>query len=408
MENLQQGSHRLSVRDLVRLSTRIFTVKPMRTFLTIFGTSIGISTVVFLISLGYGMQYILLGRLITTQDSLLTLQAYYPQESNLTIQTSLVNDIAALPVTAEVSPVGEFQGEVKASGLTGSGILIRTVNENYFRLSGVVPNIGKQLTEQNEGVIITLQTAKIFALPENEESIGKPVSIEITVDAQGEEAQSVIKTRRDLPIQGIIMDETEPPAVYVLARSMDTEITEYKEMFIKAKTADQVDEARDIMIEKGFLISAKLDLVNQAGKILTIITIVLGVFGIAALVVSAVGMFNTMIVSFLERIYEIGVMKSLGATDSDVRNLFLMESLLMGLAGGVTGVGMGMLFGEIINLAFNILARRLGGQPVDLFITPWWFVALCIGSSAIIGLFAGFWPARRATGLSPKEAFLRK
>ncbi len=376
--------------------------------MTIFGTSIGIATVVFLISLGYGLQYVLLGRLITTEDSLLTVQAYYPQESGLTIRAEQVQEIANLPLTAEISPVAEFQGEVRAGEALGSGILVRTINENFFRLSGTIPDVGNQIKNASEGVIITLQTAKIFGLPEDATALGKQLGIHIAIENDQGEITQEINSKRDLPILGLITNEAEPPVVYVLAQSMDKEMPGYKETYIKAKSGDEVNELRDALLEKGFLISAKLDLVNQAGRILTIITIVLGVFGIAALVVSAVGMFNTMIVSFLERIYEVGVMKSLGATDSDVRNLFLMESLLMGLAGGVTGVVLGVGAGELLNLGFNTLASRLGGTPVDLFITPWWFAALCIGSSAFIGVFAGFWPARRATGLSPKEAFLRK
>jgi ABC-type antimicrobial peptide transport system permease subunit len=156
------------------------------------------------------------------------------------------------------------------------------------------------------------------------------------------------------------------------------------------------------------IISARIDLVNQAQKILNIITIVLGVFGVAALTVSAVGMFNTMIVSFLERTYEVGVMKSLGAMDSDVRNLFLMESAIMGLAGGVSGILLGVAGGQLFNFGLNILAHRLGGESIKLFYTPTWFIVLVLVSSTFIGLFAGFWPARRASGLSPKEAFLRK
>src|SRR3954470_3287919 len=96
-------SHKLSVRDMIKLSTRIFTVKPMRTFLTILGTAIGIATVVFLISLGYGLQYILLGKLITTSDSLITIDASYPQESGVVIDTAKLQKVQALPSVAETS-----------------------------------------------------------------------------------------------------------------------------------------------------------------------------------------------------------------------------------------------------------------------------------------------------------------
>jgi putative ABC transport system permease protein len=162
------------------------------------------------------------------------------------------------------------------------------------------------------------------------------------------------------------------------------------------------------LIEKGLLISARLDLVQQAKRIMTIITVVLGTFGVTALVVAAIGMFNTMVIGFLERIFEVGIMKSIGATSVDVRNLFLMESLIMGFLGGVGGIFLGILGGETVNFGLNIVAKQLGGEPIKLFIYPWQFLILIIVVSIVVGAISGLWPARRAARLSPKEAFMRK
>ena len=101
-------------------------------------------------------------------------------------------------------------------------------------------------------------------------------------------------------------------------------------------------------------------------------------------------------------------MKALGATDKDVERLFLMESLIMGLAGGVIGISIGMGMGSIFNLIISAVSSRFGGTSISLFVSPVWFILLVIAVSALIGLAAGFIPARRASRLSPKEAFLRK
>src|SRR3954466_208396 len=114
MPDNETSQHNLGMRDLIRLSTRIFTVKPTRTLLTILGTSIGIATVVFLISLGYGLQFILLGKLITTQDSLITLEATYPQEANITLSAQEIDNLKKIENVAEVSPVAEFPVEVNS------------------------------------------------------------------------------------------------------------------------------------------------------------------------------------------------------------------------------------------------------------------------------------------------------
>src|SRR3989344_8017659 len=108
--------HKLSVWDLLKLSLRVFRTKPARTILTILGMSVGIGTVVFLVSLGYGLQYILIGRLITSEDSLMTLDASYPSESGKTIDLAKMEEIKLNSEVDSISPVAEFPGELSVGG----------------------------------------------------------------------------------------------------------------------------------------------------------------------------------------------------------------------------------------------------------------------------------------------------
>jgi len=211
-----------------------------------------------------------------------------------------------------------------------------------------------------------------------------------------------------MSISGLIMDDTLQPQVIVFANSLSADPPFYRKALVKARNIDVVEILRDKLINEGFLVSARIDLVNQARKITNVITIVLGVFGITALIVSAIGMFNTMIVGFMERTYEVGILKSIGATDGDVRNLFLVESTMMGLLGGVGGIAIGMVAGNGLNLLLNVWAKSLGGKGFQLFLTPWWFIVLILVLSLFIGLISGLWPAYRASKLSPKEAFTRR
>lgn len=398
-------NHTLSYIDLLRLSTRIFTVKPMRTLLTILGTSIGIGTVVFFISLGYGLQYILLGKLITTQDSLISMEASYPQESNLIITSNDLDVVSKLSNIVEISPVAEFPAEIKITDSPGL-IVSRLISPNYFRLSGQSPDLGEEFTDIKPGVVLSAQGAKLINLSATQASLGKLVFIKAyyrNTDGTSKE----IESEKPLPILGFITNENESPLVLIPSASFPSPPV-YKSFLVKAKDVNTVAQVKNELTEKGFLISARLDLVNQSQKILNIFTIILGVFGVTALAVSAVGMFNTMVVSFMERTYEVGVMKSLGAMDSDIRNLFLLESFIMGTAGGVAGILFGMGAGGIVNFALNVLAKRFSSEPFNLFITPFWFIILIILTSAFIGIISGLLPSRRASKLSPKEAFLRK
>ena len=311
--------------------------------------------------------------------------------------------------------MAEFTGEIKYEDLTGL-IFIKIVEPNYFRLAGQVPDIGKSFSEAITGTVISNSTARLTGLEEeinklmNEKNfnINKNFSFKIFYQSEQELSVEESEIKEPLALTGIIIDELAPPFALIPNSSVIKKPPFFKKVLIKAKDITMVEPLRDKLLAKGFLISARMDLVEQATKVMSIITMVLGAFGVTALVVAAVGMFNTMVVSFLERIFEVGIIKSLGATDSDVKNLFLMESFVMGLLGGIGGIVLGVGAGTIANFGLNLLAQRLGGKPFDLFITPMWFILLIITSSSLIGLASGFWPARKASYLSPKEAFIRK
>lgn len=399
--------HSLSAWDLLKLSLRVFRTKPTRTILTVLGMSVGIGTVVFLVSLGYGLQYILIGSLITSEDSLMTLEAAYPSESGKGINIEKVDEIKAKEEVDAVSPVTEFSGEISISGgAPGLVPVTRIVRSSYFKFAGVYPDIGDVFNEDNPGVILSAQALKLLGLTVDETIIGKEVVGKVYYPRPDGSTEEVLISK--LQIRGIITDENESPLAYIPYSSVSKEPTVLKSLLIKARNVDLVEPLRDKLDKEGFLVSAKIDLVNQARKITNAITTVLMVFGTAALVVSAIGMFNTMIVGFLERIYEVGVMKSLGATDGDVQNLFLMESFMIGFLGGISGVAIGMGGGAAINFVMSTLSQNLGSKALTLFITPAWFAIATIILSSCIGLISGALPARNASKLSPREAFVRK
>ncbi len=409
----------LSAWDLLKLSLRVFRTKPTRTILTILGMSVGIGTVVFLVSLGYGLQYILIGKLLTSEDSLMTLEAAYPSEAGKGLDLAQIAKTKALEQVDVISPVAEVSGELSiGNGAPGIIPVNRIVLPSYFRLAGVDPDIGIVFSEFNPGIILSYQALRLLGLDTDTpiaSFIGKEVSGKVSYPTADGSAEIVTVSK--LKILGIITDESESPLAYIPYSAVSVAPTSFKSILIKAKNVDFVVPLRDTLecvkecsssFDGGFLVSAKIDLVNQAKKITTALTTVLMVFGTAALLVSAIGMFNTMIVGFLERIYEVGVMKSIGATDTDVQNLFLMESLVIGFLGGVSGIALGMGTGGLVNFIMSSLSTGYGGEALRLFITPLWFAVVTLILSSTIGIMSGFWPSRRASFLSPREAFVRK
>jgi ABC-type antimicrobial peptide transport system permease subunit len=397
---------KLRLSELLSLSLRTFRTKPQRAFLTIMGMSVGIATVLLLVSLGYGLQYILIGKLMTTEDSLITMEVSYPTESNILIKKPLLDDLRNYENISEVSPIAEFPGEISENGNSGLLVDTRIVEPSYFRLSGLLPNIGTFPTES--GLVTSSQTLVPLGFGIDETSLNKSLTFKVFYQDDKNNTSEETNSLQPIKIKGIISDESMPPTTIIFANSLSKEPPFYRKVLVKAKNVDVLEALRDKLLKEGFLVSARIDLVTQARKITNIITIILGVFGITALVVSAIGMFNTMIVGFLERIYEVGILKSIGATDTDVRNLFLVEASLMGFLGGVGGIIIGIGGGEILNILLSVFATRFGGSSIRLFLTPWWFIFLILAFSIVIGFVSGWWPAHRAAGLSPKEAFTKR
>ena len=172
--------------------------------------------------------------------------------------------------------------------------------------------------------------------------------------------------------------------------------------------ADFLTLVQDKIIELGFTVTALSKTVDQANKIFSGVQGVLAAFGGIALIVSAIGMFNTMTVTLLERTNEIGVMRTIGASPTDIRVLFLSESMVVGTLGGLVGIGIGVSVGIVLNLLVNILATQFGGVSITLFRYPLWFLLFISGFSGVVGFMTGVFPARKASKLNPLDAIRYK
>jgi putative ABC transport system permease protein len=173
---------------------------------------------------------------------------------------------------------------------------------------------------------------------------------------------------------------------------------------VKCKSAEILASVKEAITQKGFPVSSLSETVAEVNRLFGVVNIILGLFGIITLAVSAIGMFNTMTVALLERTREIGIMRSIGASKSDILFMFIIESTLMGFCGGIAGIIIGIASGQIVNLIVNITAKYMGGKSLVLFAYPIWFLGFVLAFSIIIGFATGLGPARRASRLDPLEA----
>ena len=143
--------------------------------------------------------------------------------------------------------------------------------------------------------------------------------------------------------------------------------------------------------------------VKQSQKTSQMIQAVLGGIGAVSLLVAAIGITTTMMMSIYERTKEIGIMKVLGCDLRDIRRMFLMEAGMIGLMGGAAGLVFSWGVSAVLN---RLLGTSLGDgtMTVRLSIIPLWLAGAALAFAALIGMAAGYFPARRAMMLSPLAA----
>ncbi|MFN8382663.1 MAG: ABC transporter permease [Anaerolineales bacterium] len=182
--------------------------------------------------------------------------------------------------------------------------------------------------------------------------------------------------------------------------------TGYNEVIVKVADVDKTLEVRDQIIALGFQANTMLDFVQGINNFYKILQVVLGGVGAIALLVAAIGIANTMAMSILERTREIGLMKAVGATNRDVLTIFLGEAAGIGFIGGIGGVLVGWLAGQLLNVvAVVYLAQQAasqGGVPPSVAVyTPLWLPVFVLLFSIFIGMVSGLYPALRAATMIP-------
>ncbi len=400
----------MRVQDLAQLSTRMFKTNPMRTWLTILGMGVGTGAVVVLVGLGFGLQQIILEQIVFG-DSLLSLGVTSTGVPGLTLTPETVTEFEQNEAVVDAAPLASFPALITYKGLTGN-VSIRGVEPAYLRYAGITASAGDVFLEEDiadtSSVMLSPATLKLFGIEDEEiaDFIGEKVSFRLLIQADdGTDDVNEIVIDKEYTVRGITKEEGVLNGMMMLPELRNyVGIEEYERVQVNVIDNENLPLVEAALIEDGYRVTALSKTVEQASQIFQGIQAVLATFGGIALLVSAIGMFNTMTVTLLERTKEIGIMRTIGASPNDVKYLFVSESIVVGFLGGVTGILMGVFLGVTVNIMLNVLASQFGGQAVGLFAFPLDFLAFIAVFSAAVGYLTGIFPARRASTLNPLDA----
>ena len=402
----------MRIQDITMLSTRMFKTNPSRTWLTILGMGVGIGAVVTLVGLGFGLQSIILERIVFG-ETLLSLNVANAPSHSIVLDQKTIDEFAVNENIKDVSPMASFPTLITYEGLTGNATL-QGMKPSYFLYTGgkaVAGDLFVAATAEDDRNMVIISTAmlKLFGVENPEQVIGKNVSFRVLVPQEGTDQVTEVVIDKTYKIKGVSADEGSLVAIMTLDEfTSHFQIPFYERVQVRVKDSKFLVPVQDEIIAKGYVVTALSKTVEQANKIFQGIQAVLAVFGGIALTVSAIGMFNTMTVTLLERTAEIGVMRTIGASSFDIVILFVAEAVIVGLLGGVVGITIGVGIGAIANGAVSLAAGKFGGVSVSIFKYPLPFLTFILSFSGVVGFITGLFPARRAAKINPLDAIRYK
>ena len=456
----------MKIPDLTELALRNLRESLLRNSLTTVGISVGVASLVAMLSLGIGLQQLASRRLVKSGlfDTIIVSSRRemrgmgreeerngpIPGESRILDETAR-QEIERMPNVSEANPDIRFASELRFEDkphLTMISALPQSAKSNdafegmqgnFFssdsapeailqksfaeELLGKTPPLGAPEPSVGELAPSLLGKELVMRYAQRAPSAGE------TNVASGEFAgtsYSVISREQKLKIVGV--SDLDPESMRGPARArvflplglaeslhvmLPTDLREisrasdqpvYSSLSVRVKNPAQIQIVEDAIKKMGFTTFSIADASRGLRQFFGVLYAFLGIFGSLALIVASIGIVNTLVMAILERRREIGIMKAIGASDGDVKKLFFAEAGAMGVLGGILGVVLGWAIGQLINFGTNIYLKRQSLPPESFWAVPWSLVAFAIGFAFVVSLVSGLYPAGRAAKLDPVQA----
>src|SRR5437588_3107947 len=398
---------------IIRVAFRALQRNKMRAALTMLGIIIGVSAVVAMVSIGQGAQAAVQAQIDSIGTNLLFVSAGAQNVGGARsgtgdsgTNTLTVEDLDAIkrevPSVSMVTPAVNARGQLVAGNMNWN-TSIQGVSEQYPEVRKWAVQSGEFFTDSDvrtaARVLVVGQTIadNLFA---GMDPVGQTIRVQNLPfrvagvmarkgqDAQGRDQDDIVFTPYTT-VQKKILGSPRLQIAYVSAVSQDATYTAQQQItdLLRQRHKLGPNEASD------FTVRNMTDVAEAATETNNTMTILLACIAGVSLLVGGIGIMNIMLVSVTERTREIGIRMAIGARSSAVRSQFLIESIVLSLTGGAMGIVLGVFA--------SVVVPTMLGWPTLVS------TASVVGSvifSAAVGIFFGYYPARKAAALDPIDA----
>jgi putative ABC transport system permease protein len=391
----------MEIQELLRLAWKSLVVNKLRSILTTLGIIIGVFAIILLVSLGTGLQKYITGQISGLGSNLVFI---IPGSTNgRTVGGAVSNKLTyqdardlelRLRDSAYVAPVVIQTTNAKYKNKSGRSIAVTGTTSNYPQLVSVTISTGSFFTkgqEQSGARVAVIGQTVIKNLFSGDDPVGKAIIV-------GTDRYIVIGT---LAKRGSVFGNDQDNVIIVPLTLAQRQfgITNVNVIYLSAKQSSQVpfvkSQATKILLrrltENDFTVQTQESALSTVTNVTNVLSAALGGIAAISLLVGGIGVANIMLVSVTERTKEIGLRKALGARRSDILNQFLLEAIILSVAGGAIGILLGIGASLVVSTFFSSE------------VTPW-SIFLAFFFSVAVGVIFGMAPAIKASKLSPIEA----
>ncbi len=398
--------------DCVKSSVRNITHNKMRSFLTMLGIIIGISSVIIIVALGRGSTEQITSQFEKMGAKTLNISPNIEKASKQDLLT--IEDIKAIqdsdPDISTVSPQDQMTGSLQIQD-NKKPVYISFVNQYFLNIGGIDMMYGRFFNqkEYEDGkayiVIDSMTSQKLF---KTENSVGRDVRVNVGGTAKMLSVIGVFDISPYFSGIGSVTESVTVPGFVFIPFTYKQNLGLYnkncsmisailKDINREQEVADNITKSLSIkhknLGKDMYIIEKASKQMSSFSSILNIVTLLVIAVATISLIVGGIGVMNIMLVSVTERTREIGTRKALGATTTDIMTQFLIEATIMCFIGGVIGVVFGL------SVAYSVsYFTGLKSSPTASIIV------ISLVFSSLIGIFFGIYPAKKASDLNPIDS----